>query len=153
MPAETTLGVGWQANPNLLVAADLKYVGWSDVMDSFRMRYDSAGMGGSVSFALPQHWKNQTVVQVGASQRLSPEWVVRAGVNVADNPVPDAYVNPLFPAIVKSHVMLGAGYTLSQAGEINASLAYAPSVTANRPDGVIISHRQLNMQLMYSHHF
>jgi long-chain fatty acid transport protein len=56
------------AGPALLVA-DVKRIGWSDVMKDFRMRYDSAGMGGSVSFALPQNWKDQTVLSVGASLR------------------------------------------------------------------------------------
>lgn len=157
MPSEGTVGVAWQANPGLLVAADLKYIGWSGVMESFRMQYDSnasaGGMGGSVNFALPQHWKDQTVLEIGATQRLNPQWVVRGGVNLANNPVPDTYVNPLFPAIVTNHLTLGAGYTLSDASEINASMSYAPSVTANTPQGITISHHQVNMQLMYSHRF
>ena len=44
------------------MAADLKRIGWSDVMSNFRMRHESSGMGGSVSFALPQAWKDQTVL-------------------------------------------------------------------------------------------
>jgi long-chain fatty acid transport protein len=153
MPSEVAAGGAWQVNPGLLLAADLKYIGWASVMKDFRLRYESSGMGGNVSFALPQHWKNQTVVQIGASQRLSPEWVLRAGANLADNPIPDAYVNPLFPAIVKNHVTLGAGYALSGNGEINASMAYAPEVKVTSGSGVIVSHSQLNLQLMYSRRF
>ena len=81
------------------------------------------------------------------------DWTLRGGVNVASNPVPDSLVNPLFPAIVENHLTLGAGYRLSGAGEINAAMAYAPSVQVSTPTGVIVSHRQLNMQLMYSHRF
>jgi long-chain fatty acid transport protein len=40
-------------------------------MKDFRMRYDSAGMGGSVSFALPQNWKDQTVLSLGGARWLS----------------------------------------------------------------------------------
>jgi long-chain fatty acid transport protein len=146
MPSEVTVGLA-------LLAADIKQIGWAAVMENFRLRYDSAAMGGSVSFALPQHWKNQTVLQMGAAQRLSPAWVLRAGLNLAGNPVPDAYVNPLFPAIVRNHVTAGAGYSYSGSGEVNASMAYAPSVTANTPSGVTITHRQLNLQLMLSQRF
>jgi long-chain fatty acid transport protein len=153
MPAELAVGAAWQANPGLLIAADLKHIQWSGVMDSFRLRYDSAGLGGSVSFALPQHWKDQTVLEVGASQRLSAQWTARAGLNLANNPVPDESVNPLFPAIVRNHLTLGAGYQGSVASEINASLVYAPTVSVNSPSGLVVSHRQLNLQAMYSHRF
>ena len=153
MPAETTLGLAWQATPGLLVAADLKHIGWSAVMSSLRMRYDSAALGGSVSFALPQQWRDQTVLQLGATQRLDADWVVRAGINLSKNPVPDSLVNPLFPAIERHHLALGAGYRVSAAGEVNASMVYAPGVSINVPTGVVVSHRQLNFQLMYSHRF
>jgi long-chain fatty acid transport protein len=153
MPAQTALGVAWQATPATLLAADLKHIGWSDVMESFRMRYDSAVLGGSVSFAMTQQWKDQTVLQLGAAHRLNVDWVLRAGANLANNPVPDATVNPLFPAIVKNHLTLGAGWTLAASREINASMAYAPRVTADTPSGVVISHRQLNLQLMLSQRF
>lgn len=153
MPEEVAVGVAWQATPGLLVAADLKHIGWAAVMDSLRMTYDSAGMGGSVSFAMQQHWRDQTVLQIGASQRLGPDWVLRAGLNLANNPVPATWVNPLFPAIVRNHVSFGGGYAFGPADELNASVVYAPSVNVDTPAGLVISHRQLNAQLMYSHRF
>jgi len=153
MPSEITIGAAWQASANTLLAADLRHIGWSSVMKDFRLRFDSAGMGGNVSFALPQNWKDQTVVHLGAAQRLSPEWTLRVGANIADNPIPDAYVNPLFPAIVKSHYTLGAGYLMSSGGEINASASYAPEVKVNAGSGPTITHSQLNLQVMYSARF
>lgn len=152
MPQQIAVGLAWQASPDWLLAADVKHIGWSDVMDSFRMRFESSRMGGSVSFALPQQWRDQTVLQLGAARRLG-DWTLRGGVNVASNPVPDRLVNPLFPAIVENHLTLGAGYRVSGAGEVNAAMAYAPSVQVSTPTGVIVSHRQLNLQLMYSHRF
>lgn len=151
MPAQTTVGLAWQATPTTLVAMDVKRIGWSDVMDSFRMRYDSAGMGGFVSFAMPQRWKDQTVLQLGLAQQIGA-WTLRAGINRADNPIPDAFVNPLFPAIVKNHLALGVGVNLGSA-EVNASYVHAPEVSVNTPSGVVVSHRQRNLQLMYSQRF
>ena len=153
MPSVFAIGTGWQANPSLLLAADLKYIGWSDAMKSFKMRYDSAGMGGSVSFALPQNWKNQTVLNLGMAWKANEQLTLRAGLNLADNPIPDAYVNPLFPATVKNHATLGLGYKMSEAGDFNASLAVTPSTTVTSGSGVTISHKQTNLQLMYSHRF
>lgn len=148
MPTQTAVGLAWQASPDTLVAADLKRIAWSDVMASFRMRYESAGMGGSVSFALPQAWKDQTVVQLGVAHKLGA-WTLRAGINSASNPVPDTYVNPLFPAIVERHYTFGVGTPLA-GGEFNASATTAPKVKVQTPSGLEIRHGQLNLQAMYS---
>lgn len=151
-PAMTSVGVAWQSGPALLVA-DVKRVDWSGVMKDFRMRYDSAGMGGSVSFALPQNWKDQTVVSLGGAFAIGPALTLRAGYNRAGNPIPDAYVNPLFPATEKTHYTLGLGWRTSPAGEFNASLTVAPKSTVTNGQGVVISHKQTNLQMMYSHRF
>lgn len=153
MPAQTTLGVAWQATPATLVAVDIKHIGWADVMKSFRMRYDSNGMGGSVSFAMTQNWRDQTALQLGVAHRLNTAWTLRAGANLANNPVPDSLVNPLFPAIVKNHLTAGVGWDLSANQALNAAVAYAPKVSVDTPSGVVVSHRQLNLQLMFSQGF
>ena len=157
MPAVLAVGVGWQASPVLLLAADIKRIGWNSVMKSFKMRYDSASPGmGSISFAMPQNWKDQTVVNLGLAYKTNDQLTLRAGLNLADNPVPDAYVHPLFPATEKNHVTLGFGYKVSKAGEINAAVTIAPKVTVTNNSGpapIEISHSQTNWQFMYSHNF
>jgi long-chain fatty acid transport protein len=153
MPSVFAVGAGWQASPSILLAADLKYIGWADAMKSFKMRYDSSGMGGSVSFAMQQDWKDQTVLNLGMAWKTNDVLTLRAGLNLADNPIPDTYVNPLFPATVKNHVTLGLGYKVSQAGDFNMSVAMAPKVTVTTPQGIDISHAQTNWQFMYSHRF
>lgn len=153
MPAVLAVGASWQAQPSLLFAADLKSIGWAEVMKSFKMRYDSAGMGGSVNFELPQNWKDQTVLNLGVAWKANEQVTLRAGLNVADNPIPDTTVNPLFPAVVKNHVTFGLGYKFSTAGDFNASLTMAPATTVTSSAGVTISHEQTNLQLMYSHRF
>lgn len=153
MPSVFAVGASWQASPALLLAADVKYIGWADSMKSFNMRYDSAQMGGTVNFAMPQNWKDQTVLNLGAAWKANEQLTLRAGLNLANNPIPDAYVNPLFPATVKSHVTFGMGYKTSPAGEFNASLTLAPNTTVTSGGGVTISHKQTNLQLMYSHSF
>lgn len=152
-PSTAAVGVSWQATPALLLAADLKRIAWSDVMKDFRMRYDSAGMGGSVSFTLPQNWKDQTVTSLGLAYAVNNELTLRGGVSLADNPIPDADVNPLFPATVKNHYALGAGYRFTPASELNASLTVAPESKVTSGQGVVITHKQTNVQLMYTHRF
>lgn len=157
-PSMLAAGLAWQASPALLVAADVKRIGWSDVMKSFRMRFDSAapagsGFDGSINFTLPQNWKDQTVVNVGVAWAMNSALTLRAGFDIADNPIPEALVNPLFPATVERHYTAGIGYRFSPASEINASLTVAPTTTVTTMDGIEIRHSQRNLQLMYSHRF
>lgn len=152
-PATWGAGVAWQATPSLLVAVDVKRLEWSKVMKDFRLRYDSAGMGGSVSFALPQNWADQTVTNIGVSYAINGQVTLRGGVNVADNPIPAAYVNPLFPATVEKHYTLGVGVKLSPSSELNGALTTAPTVTVTNGSGVVVTHKQTNAQLMYTYRF
>lgn len=154
MPSVLAVGASWQASPSLLLAADLKYIGWSDAMESFKMRYDSSNpVMGSVNFAMTQEWKDQTVLNLGMAWKANDALTLRAGMSLADNPIPDAYVNFLFPATVKNHYTLGLGYKVSQAGDFNMSVTMAPKVTVTSGSGVEISHAQTNWQFMYSHRF
>lgn len=152
-----TLGVGaaWQATPSLLIAADVKQLRWSKVMKDFKMRFDTTvpGFDGSVSFALPQNWKNQTVTNLGVAYAVNSALTLRGGLNLADNPIPDATVNPLFPATVKTHYTAGVGYRFSPASEFNGSLTVAPNSSVTNGQGIVITHKQLNVQLMYTHRF
>ena len=152
-PAMTALGAAWQATPAILVAADYKRIQWTDVMTDFKLRYDSAGMGGSVSFALPQNWKNQSVLSLGLAYAVNDQFTLRGGINKTDNPIPDALVNPLFPATVKSHYTMGVGWRFSATGELNASFTHAPTSTVTNGMGVVVTHKQNNLQLMYSRQF
>lgn len=157
-PSTVALGVAWQATPAVLLAADFKRIGWSKVMKDFRLRYDSAGttnpgLNGSVSLALPQNWDDQNVVNLGVAWALSDALTLRAGASLSDNPIPDAYVHPLFPATVKNHYMAGFGYRFSAASEFSASMTVAPESKVTNGQGVEITHEQLNFQFMYSHRF
>lgn len=160
-PQTFSLGMAWQASDVLMVAADVKQIQWSGVMDSFDMtftadsgaRNTAMGMAGAtLDVSMPQKWKDQTVVQVGAGYQFTPAFTGRAGLNLSANPIPDEYVNPLFPATIKNHLTLGAGYAIDKMQDVNFSLAYAPKVDVTGTTGKI-THSQTNWQLMYSYSF
>ncbi len=152
-PSMTSIGAAWRATPHLTVAADIKRIGWASVMKDFRMRYDSAGMGGSVDFALPQNWKNQTVVNLGMAYAVDASLTLRGGFNHGSNPIPAAYVNPLFPATTGNHFTVGVGYRFTPASDFNASFTIAPNSSVTNAQGVVVDHKQRNLQLMYSYRF
>jgi len=157
-PATYGIGVAWSANKQLLVAADVKVIGWKDVMKDFKMTFE--GAGSTINFAMPQNWKDQTVFELGAAYLFTPEFTGRIGVNIASNPIPNDYVNPLFPAIIENHYTLGVGYAISKNSSIDFSLAYAPEVkvttmvdTGAGDVPLTIKHSQMNEQIMYSYRF
>jgi long-chain fatty acid transport protein len=166
-PETYGLGVAYQVNDRMMLAADYKRIGWAKVMKNFRMSFTAdatqanpaaqgmVSMGANAMDAtLYQNWKDQDVFMFGGSYKVTDPLVLRAGINIANNPIPDAYMNPLFPAIVKNHYMGGIGYAMSNASSIDFSFTYAPKVSATNPNmGVTTTHSQTNWQLMYSQRF
>jgi long-chain fatty acid transport protein len=166
-PETYGIGAAYQVSDKLLLAADYKRIAWSKVMKNFRMSFTAdavqadptaqamVGAGATnMNATLVQNWEDQDVFMFGGSYKATDALTVRAGVNIANNPIPNAYMNPLFPAIIKNHYMGGVGYAVSKASSVDFSFTYAPEVTAtNGNTGVTSTHSQTNWQLMYSQRF
>ena len=157
-PETYGIGAAWNATDHLMLVADVKRINWSKVMQSFKMTYEGgvAGAVSTINFVMPQNWKNQTVYEIGAGYRVTNEFTFRVGANISSNPIPDLYLNPLFPAIVKNHYTVGAGYEITKVSSVDASFTYAPEVKATiygGPAPVTVSHSQTNGQVMYSYRF
>jgi len=154
-PETFGLGLAYQATDKLMIAADYKRINWADVMKNFRMHFVADGGMGTMDATLYQDWKNQDVFMIGGSYKYSDALTLRAGVNLASNPIPDKYMNYLFPATIKDHYTLGFGYKFSQAASIDFSYVYAPEVSVTNPNtGIKTTHGQSNnWQFMYSHRF
>ncbi|MFM7026098.1 MAG: OmpP1/FadL family transporter [Limnohabitans sp.] len=151
MPSVIAFGGAYMASPALMLVADVKKIGWKNVMRQFNMTFDSVMMG-AMDFAIPQNWKDQTVLSLGGAYRLDDAWTLRAGYSHSTNPIPNATVHPLFPAIVKDHYTAGFGYQISKTLSLDAAVSHAPKVTVNADllMGAPISHSQTNYQLMLS---
>ena len=155
MPAVIALGMSFQPSDRLMIAADVKQIQWSDTMKTPSL-ISSLDPDNPMQFE--QKWKDQNVLSIGAAYQFNDAFVGRIGANIADNPVPDSTLNPLFPATVKSHYTLGFGYNFNDKQSMDFSLAHAPSTTAtasadNMMPGMKVKHGQTNWQLMYSHRF
>jgi long-chain fatty acid transport protein len=149
-----------------MLSADVKQIMWSQVMEDFKMNFvvdNTAANGGFANLELDatlfQNWEDQTVVAAGAAYQPVPPLTLRAGFNYGKNPVPDKYLNALFPAIVESHATVGAGYDFGQGSQVNASVQMAFDKDATNPGNgstmppVSSGHSQLSWMLMYSHSF
>lgn len=156
-PQSIGIGLAFQANERLLLTGDVKHIGWADVMKNFHMKFTAKNgplAGTTLDVKMDQKWRDQTAVSLGAEYKVTPDFALRGGVNLASNPVPNKYVNPLFPATIENHVTAGFGYNLTKNDNIGFSLTYAPEVkvkgTGPLNNGVKITHSQVNWSLGYS---
>ncbi|MDQ1363487.1 MAG: long-chain fatty acid transport protein, partial [Pseudomonadota bacterium] len=162
-PATLGVGAAYQVSDKLMVAVDVKQIMWSDVMDSFRLAFTAdatqadpmaAGFAGtSVDFEMYQDWKDQTAIQFGAAYKMDDTLTLRAGMNLANNPCPDAYMNALFPAIEENHITAGVGYKMADNQGIDFALMNALEVDQVNGAGIMVQHSQLSWQLMYTYNF
>ncbi len=174
-PATWAVGAAYQATDKLLLAADIKRINWSETMQDFSMSFvadqspgnDLSGSfgpgadfrGGTLDAVLFQRWEDQTIYQVGGAYQLNPQLTLRAGYNYASNPVPDQYLNALFPAVVEDHITVGFGYRFDDSRSMDFSLQHAPEVTFTNPGNgstipaVTSRHAQTSFQFIYSHRF
>ncbi|MGK0673613.1 MAG: outer membrane protein transport protein [Halothiobacillaceae bacterium] len=156
-PETYGIGVAWNATDKLMLAADIKHIGWSDSMKDFRLAVD-IGMGWNES-VMPQNWRDQTIYMMGGQYMITPSVALRAGYSYADNPVPDSTLNPLFPATIKSHYTLGVGWNIGKGHTLAASLAYAPQVEQTNPNmfgpnaAGTVTHSQTTWRVNYNYNF
>jgi len=161
-PETYGIGIAYEASEKWLLAADYKRINWAAVMKNFQMEFSPAGNTGMAAAfnGLPmtvvfyQDWEDQHVLMLGAAYRMSDALTLRAGLNMANNPVPDTYLNALFPATIKNHITAGFGYAIGKQSHLDMAFSYAPEVSATSGvTGVTTSHEQYNGQLVYSTHF
>lgn len=168
-PATWGAGMAYQFSDKLMIVVDVKQIMWSEVLDSFRMTFNASDAasndfsgafgpagdlrGQSMDVELFQKWKDQTAIQFGAAYKMDDALTLRAGMNVANNPVPDAYMNPLFPAIEENHITAGVGYRIGDSQGVDFALMQALEVNQTNGEGVNVSHSQTSWQLMYTMNF
>jgi len=149
MPAMVGLGLAWQANDRLMLAADVKNLMWGSSMNTVTI-FNS----GAVAAAFQQDWDDQIVLALGLAYQFSEALTGRFGYNHGRNPIPDQFVNYLWPAIAEDHYTVGFGYALSRQSGLNFSLSAVPEATVTGTGasnaGMRIEHSQVNWQLMYS---
>lgn len=162
-PQTMAIGAAFKASDALLLVADYKRIGWKDVMKDFKVTFtadatqantnaSNFGLGGkSVDMTMFQNWDDQNVIQFGAAYKASSQLTVRGGVNLANNPVPDKYMNPLFPAIGKNHLTAGVGYAISKSSSIDASFVYMQKMSVKNGSGVTVDFGGYSSQLVYSY--
>jgi len=156
-PASWGIGMAWNATPELLIAADIKQLMWSQTLADFTLGTEVPAFGLNQTQSLPQNWDDQTVFSIGAQYKIDPAVALRIGYNYGANPVPDSTLNPLFPAITESHFTFGAGWQIDKANSLAIAFTYAPAVTQTMTNPMAppieMSHSQTLWRLNYAYSF
>lgn len=151
MPQIFAVGVAFKPMPGLLVEADVKRIGFSDVLD--KVAFQTPAGASSMNFG----WSDQTVYAIGVQKEIGDKTTVRAGFNYGKSPIGAEDVNNNIGslAITEKHFSLGATRKFSD--KVSASISYVHAfhneITSNVAPANKIELEQniVNVQLSYKY--
>jgi len=140
LPQSIGFGTAFKATNALRFAMEMEWVNWKNAFDKMSLSMSNGsnsninrmlGNTGSFRIDFPMEWKDAITLRVGGEYDFSTDFTLRAGYAYGSNPVPEATVFPVFPAVVENHMMLGASYQVSQPFVIHAAYELALNKKAN----------------------
>jgi len=152
-PQQAAFGIAVHATEKFTIAADVKWIDWSDTMDDLSVK----GPGG-IRVPMDPGWDDQFVYAIGIAYKMNDRFNLRAGFNYGESPIDgdNAANNLILPAVVETHYTVGADYKLDDHWDIGCHYMYVPenSVTANSgtsaPDVEIsLSEQSFGLNLGY----
>jgi len=159
-PAMLGAGLAYRPNERWLIAADLRQIYWASVMNQFAMTFTASSAASNGNFAgqqlnavLFQNWDDQLVVQLGAAYQATDKLTLRFGGAASSDPIPDKFLNCLFPATIERHLTVGFGWKFDEHSSFDCSFTHGFEVGKTNGYGIHITHGQNNAQLMYSYRF
>lgn len=149
MPQIIALGVALKPMPGLLVEADVKHIGFSDVLD--KVAFQTPAGASTMNFG----WSDQTVFAIGVQKEIDANTTLRAGFNYGKSPIGEEDVNTNIGslAITEKHFSLGATRRFSD--KVSASISYVHAfqneITANTApyNKIELEQNIINLQLSY----
>lgn len=158
MPAKLAIGMQQRLTPQLSMALDVSRVFWKDVMKDIKVAF-VANAGGDLNILLPQNYRDQTIVALGAAYTLSPEWTLRAGARYATQALRGSTLFAVIPATPSKHLSLGFSYNVSPISRIDFAYSHAlrekmsNNSLPNTSEPIEVKHAQNNVTLNYTHSF
>lgn len=155
MPAKLDVGINQRLTDQWTVAMDVSRVFWKDVMKDIKVAFE-ANAGGDLSILLPQNYRDQTILALGTSYVLSPEWVLRAGARFASQALRGDTLFAVIPATPTKHLSMGFSYRVSSTSRIDFAYSHAlqekmsNSRLPNTSDPIEVKHSQNNATLNYA---
>jgi len=122
-PQQAAVGIAVHATDAFTIAADIKWINWSDTMDKLAVK----GPGG-IEVPMDPGWDDQIIFAIGLAYRVNDRFNLRAGFNYGESPIDEASAanNMILPAVVETHYTVGADYTLNEHWDIGCHYMYVP---------------------------
>lgn len=155
MPAKLVIGGSHRVTTQWLLTADVSRVFWKDVMKDIKVAFE-ANAGGNLNILLPQDYRDQTILALGTSYTLSPEWTLRAGARFASQALRKETLFAVIPATPTKHLSVGFSYAVSPASRIDFAFSHAlrekmsNSSLPNTSAPIEVKHSQNNETLNYT---
>jgi long-chain fatty acid transport protein len=120
-PQQAAAGIAIHVIEALTIAADVKWIDWSDTMDTLTVT-------GPAEFPMDPGWDDQVVFALGVAYRVNDRFNLRAGFNYGESPIDEksAGQNLLLPAVVEQHYTFGADYRMDDHWDIGFHYMYVP---------------------------
>jgi len=117
-PQQFALGVAFKPMPGLLIEADVKHIGFSDVLD--RVAFQTPGGPSAMNFG----WDDQVVYAIGVQKEINPKTTVRMGFNYGKSPIGPENVNSNIGSLAVTEKHMSVGMTRKLSDKVSASLSY-----------------------------
>lgn len=158
MPANATVGVTHHLNSQWTVAADVSRIFWKDVMKDIKVAF-VADSGLDLNINLPQDYKDQNVLALGAAYQMNDQLTLRGGLRFASQALQSSTVFAVIPATPKRHLSAGLTYALSKQSKIDFAYSHAfeekmdNTSLPNTSEPIQTKHSQDNATINYRYSF
>jgi long-chain fatty acid transport protein len=152
-PQQAAVGIAVNATQTFTIAADVKWINWSDTMETLAV----AGPG-VIQVPMDPGWDDQWVFAIGLAYKVNDRLNLRAGFNYGESPIDEANAmnNLILPAVVETHYTFGADYRLDAHWDIGFHYMYVPEntitagpATTTPPIEISLSEQSFGMNLGY----
>ena len=150
IPPVVTLGSAVKATDALTVAADYKRIFYGDVKSIANSNNTAAGtypLGNNPGMGFG--WDNMDVFKLGLQYDVDPTLTVRGGIsyNTASFEDTEVIFNILAPAVVQTHLSMGATYKINETHEIGLAVTRAFSNTISGDGNVNHGGNSLDLRM------
>ena len=157
MPANATLGLSQRLTPQWTLAADVSRVFWKDAMKDIKVQFTANA--GDINILLPQDYKDQTIVSLGAAYEWNSSLTIRGGLRYATQALQSSNLFAVIPATPTTHVSAGLSYALSKQAKIDFAYSHAFKETMtntslpNTSAPIEVAHSQNNGTINFGYSF
>lgn len=119
-PSSFAIGIAVRPMPKLLVEADAKWYGFSDVYDKIDLKNSSGTTASTLNFG----WSDRWAYSLGVEFEAMPTVTLRAGYNYIKSPIGPEDVNSNLGSIAVMEHHISAGITKKWSPALSSTISY-----------------------------